>query len=409
MKFQSINQYLKKYVKPYWKLREAYVRSVSFLKGLFNAPVKYKKRILFYNIMGLGYSGTDKFLQVLAKNLNKAEYDVYFMYADKAIENSGVYDFTSRLQYLLDGQVFPIRFEYKNRESVQPYFVQGMSPNIFKVIKDFNIDLLVTAGAGGPEFPFASVLNIPIIFINVFGEVNLQKNLQYHICISKEVAKKLKGKVDEAKIKVMWVPSEGPVVNSKVYGQKLRTSLGIPENDLVFGRIGRSSEGIFDPIGIRAFQRVVKKYPNVHYLIISPSKSLEKIVTDERIPNVHFTEPSGEENKMWGFYEAMDVLAHFRKDGESFGLNIAEAMFCGKPIISHKSVIWNAHLEYLSPEFSMVADTDDVDTYERYMEIFVQDREKLKVMGEKAREFAQNNFHIRHHIEDFEKMMKKSL
>ncbi len=334
---------------------------------------------------------------------------MYFMYADKTVENSGIYDFTSRLKYLLEGKVFPIRFEYEARESAQPYFVQGMSPDIFKVIKDFKIDLLVTAGAGGPEFPFASVQNIPIIFINVFGEVNLQNNLNYHVCISSEVAKKLKSKVKDDKIKVMWVPSEGPMDNSEYYGKQLRASLGIPENDIVFGRIGRSSDGIFDPIGIRAFQRVVKKYPHAHYLIISPSKTLEKIIEEEKIPNVHFTEPSGEETKMWGFYEAMDVLAHFRKDGESFGLNIAEAMFCGKPVISHKSTMWNAHLEYLKPEFSFVAEVDDTDAYEKFMEVFITDKEKVKVMGEKAEEFAQNNFHIRHHIGGFEKMVRESI
>ena len=192
---------------------------------------------------------------------------------------------------------------------------------------------------------------------------------------------------------------------------RLRHELGIPDDHIVFGRIGRNNDNIFDPIGIRAFQQVVKKYPNIHYLIISPPPVLEKIIQTEGIPNIHYAPPSGDEKKMWGFYEAMDVLAHFRKDGESFGLNIVEAMFCGKPIISHKSRFWNAHLEYLEPSFSFVAETDNIQQYAFFMEFFAkpENRDKIRIMGEAARKKAFQISHISNHIGEFENLVGNSL
>jgi glycosyltransferase involved in cell wall biosynthesis len=411
MSFQNLNQKLKKMGKPYWLARDLYSRTVVAYKGMFDVKFKKKPRILFYNITGLGYSGTDKFLQVLAKNLNKERYDVYLMYGDQVMPGSGVRDVTSRLGYILDGGVFPIRFDYKRRQNSQPYFIEGMSPNIFDVIKDYQIDLVVTEGAGSPQYPFGSIRKVPIILINIFGEPNTQGNITYNICISHEVASHLKSLVPEKKVKVMYVPSEGPITGSKEYGMKLRHDLGIPDGDIVFGRIGRDNDNIFDPIGIRAFQRVVRKYPNIHYLIISPPPILEKIISEEKIPNIHHTPPSGDEKKMWGFYEAMDVLAHFRKDGESFGLNIAEAMFCGKPIISHKSHQWNAHLEYLEPTFSFIADNDNVEQYASFMEFFAEpkNRDQIKTMGEYAKKKAYQISHISNHIAEFENLVSRSL
>lgn len=88
---------------------------------------------------------------------------------------------------------------------------------------------------------------------------------------------------------------------------------------------------------------------------------------------MHFLDPIYAEEDVWAFHNAIDVLAHFRYDGESCGLNIAESMLSGNPIISHRSRIWNAHLEYLSQDNSFVAGIDDIDAYGNAMEFFMKD------------------------------------
>ena len=45
------------------------------------------------------------------------------------------------------------------------------------------------------------------------------------------------------------------------------------------------------------------------------------------------------------FLNTLDVFAHGRKDGETFGLAIAEGMRNSLPIVSHRNVYNNGHVE----------------------------------------------------------------
>ena len=47
------------------------------------------------------------------------------------------------------------------------------------------------------------------------------------------------------------------------------------------------------------------------------------------------------------FYNTINILFHYRNEGETFGMNIAEAMIHGKPVISHTSEVDNAQIELL--------------------------------------------------------------
>jgi len=370
-----------------------------------------KPQILFYNISGLSFGGTEKFLQILAKHLNYNRYDIYFMYSPKPRSCFGSMVLDGRLNYFKNTPVKLISFNYEKLDDKHPYFVNKMSPSIFEVIKNNNIDLLITSGAGYAEFPFNIIKNIPIILLNIFGLLNVQKNIIYNVCISEEVADKIRPIVKKEKIKVMYVPSESPTKDSFENGEILRKKLGIKDNEIVFGRIGRASDNIFDSIGIMAFKQVVKEIPDIHYLIMSPPPILRKIVEEQKIPNVHFLNPSAKEEDVWAFHQAIDVLAHFRKDGESCGLNIGEAMLCGKPIISHKSRYWNAHLEYLDNSFSRIAEIDNVKQYAEYMKEFTELKQNGKIleMGKRAKEKAERLFLVKNNIKRFEEWVDKAL
>ena len=375
------------------------------------AKTNIKPRILFYHISGLSFGGTEKFLQILAKHLNYNKYDIYFMYSSKPRYGFGNKSLDGRLDYLKDTPINFIPFDYEKLENKYPYFVYGMSPSIFEVIQKYNIDLLITAGSGYSEFPFNVIKDIPIILLNIFGSPNAQKNIVYNVCISKAVARKTSAVIPKERLKIMYIQSEEPTADSVRLGRELRQKLGILDDEIIFGRIGRADDNIFDPIGIRAFQKTIKEFPRIHYLIMSPPPILEKIVENDGIANVHFLPPSADENDIWAFHQAIDVLSHFRKDGESCGLNIVESMLCGKPIISHKSRIWNAHLEYLDDSFSRVADVDNTTQYADYLKFFAQDKDKtmIKKMGELARQKAELLFLIKNNINYFEIWLNEAL
>lgn len=366
-----------------------------------------KPTILFYSLHGMSFGGTEKMLQILAKHISKEKYRVLFMYAPYDAHGTTMH---GRFSYVQSSNVLPVEYSYLSRDDTFPFYIHHMYPHIKEIMADHHVDLLITAGAGYSEYPLNVIHKTPIININIFGAVSLQHNIKKHICISEEVASKIRPLVSPKKVEVMYIPSEGPTAEQKDKGLALRAQLNIPYNAMTFGRIGRADNGIFDPIGIKAFARIVELHPHVHYIIMSPPPVLVDVVARKQIPNVHFLSASASEDDIWAFHNAIDVLAHFRADGESCGLNIIESMLCGKPVISHRSPIWNAHTEYLDPSFSIVTDTNDVEAYTKAMQHMIDMKHSggLTAMSEAARVAAQR-FLIGNNVGQFESWIDQTL
>lgn len=363
-----------------------------------NSQRKEMKNILVYHISGMYYAGTEKNLRLIANGLTN-DYNVFYMYSSK--------NFLQKEKDSMDPRVHLLEFSYSEASTQFPYFIHGMNPHIKNVIADNAIDLLVVSDAGHSQYPFNTIQDIPIIFINIFGSPMLQKNVVANLFISKAVldySEYFTGKQSVNTYNYLTIaPPEKNYTEEK---SPLRDKLGIPKEDFVFGRIGRNADSIFDPIGIEAFKRVVKKNKHVHYCIMSPPPILEKIVKEENIPNIHYIDVK---ENIWDFYYSLDALAHFRRDGETFGLNIAEAMYAGNPIISHVSHIWNAHLEYLLPSFSRVADKDSVEQYASFMEEFITLKENEPTvwqhMKEEARSVAVKRFNKEDYVQNIQSIV----
>lgn len=387
---------------------EAYFRAQATAKEnketsnrLLTSKPKSKKRVLIYHLTALYYAGTEKGLQIIAEALSK-DYDVFILHSSDETKPNR--------RKNVEGYATLIPFTYESVDGAYPYYINKMDPRVTTIIRDYDIDLMITAGTGKAEYPFITVTNIPIILINIFGAPCLQKNVKEIIFISEEVRKhseKYIGKQENSCILGIPVSTE----QTKNSVESLRAKLSIPDSDFIFGRIGRGSDAIFDPIGINAFEKVVQKNPHVHYVIVSPPPKLEEIVLSRNIPNVHFLPVTAKEEEIWSFYYGIDALAHFRFDGETLGLNITESMFAGKPIISHTSHIWNAHLEYLNNSFSRITNQTDVDTYASYMEEFVMLRsEKIKTwetMCQLAKQQAEDLFSKKNYQEKIIKIVNK--
>lgn len=320
-----------------------------------------RKRILVYHLYGSAFGGTEKNLQVMANGLVD-EYDVYFMCSDPKTANS-------RLAFL-DKRITIILFEFSSVESSYPYFIHGMNPHIKNIVNKYEIDMVLVSEIGHSVYPVITMLNVPIIMINNFGSPTVQKNIKHVNYVSTTVRDKALFWIGKQTYSVLNTPTTQPMPKSDV--EDLRTHFAFKEIDFIFGRTGRNSDAIFDPIGIRAFKKVVGKHPEAHMLVMAAPPALEKIVREENIPNVTFLPPTMKEEDIWAFHHALDTLTHYRYDGETLGLNIAESMRVGNPIISHVSHIWNAHVAYLTPEFSRVAEIDNVDQYASYMEEFIE-------------------------------------
>lgn len=367
-----------------------------------------KIKVLFYHISGLHFGGTEKFLQILAKHLDKNKFEVFFVYSSKS-RTPDNFPADSRRSYLEDTTITLLPFDYKKIELKYPFYIHNASPTLNQILNRVRPHMVISTGTGYPEYPLNLETRVPIIMLNNFGASNTQKNVVMNICVSQTVANLAKRITPAEKIMTMYVQSERPYLNTED-GSAIRRKFGIADTDTLFGRIGRASDDIFDPIGILAFEELLTKRDDVHYVVMSAPPALEKIVAERNIKNVHFLPASGYEKDVWAFHSAIDVLAHFRLDGESFGLNIAESMLAGNPIITHKSDLWNAHLEYLDDSFARVVEKDDYHTYASYMLEFTElkNTPKLKKMCESAQSKAQTLFLIENNISSFENIIIKA-
>ncbi len=368
-----------------------------------------KKHILIYGVAALGMGGTEKNLQMITKYLNREKYEVFFMYGIKPrkLWNYNWEMMEKRRSYLWDGDTTYIPFDYEKLSESHPYEIKGMTPHIVDIIEYNAIDIVITAWAGNAEFPLTDI-RCPIIFLNIFGIPNTIKNIYYHICISQTIAHEIADIVPKSKIRSLYIPTEWPgMMTSDIEGVEFRKRYNIPLDGIVFWRIWRADNSIYDPIGIKAFESIVKKYSDVYYVIVSPCSLLRDYIQKYTIKNIVLLEPIYDEKEVWKFHLSIDILAHFRSDGETFGLNIAESMICGNPIITHKSRIWNAHLEYLDSYNSFVTEIDDVEGYAQAMEYFATDynRQKRKKMWNNARKVAHSLFHIDSYISKVEELI----
>ena len=103
-----------------------------------------KPKILFYHVSGLSFGGTEKFLQILAKYINKQKYDVLFLYSPKPRRETGINNkLDGRIDYLKNENVKLISFDYVSFDEKYPYILRGAKPSIFEVINNEKIDSVV--------------------------------------------------------------------------------------------------------------------------------------------------------------------------------------------------------------------------------------------------------------------------
>ena len=81
-------------------------------------------------------------------------------------------------------------------------------------------------------------------------------------------------------------------------------------------------------------------------------------------------------------------MADARKDGETVGIAIAEAMLAGNPILTHKSFVHNDHLDLLDLLFARWCEAGDVDAYFENMKWVVEHKDQIRSMGQLARSRA---------------------
>jgi len=318
---------------------------------------------------GLSSGGTEKYIQTISTLLDKSKYDVDYFYTEKVdcnvYNNVGMNHIgpnIDRLNYLKSNGVNLIKVEIGNRYNYPPY--EWVCHNLFNLFKEDNYDIIQIARGGYTEYPFNQINRTKIID-SVHGDMGEDKpNIKKVILLCEWQANiwgSRGGNLSKAEIipSLVYVPEKNNL--------NFREELSIPKDAFVYGFHQASNPNIFSPISLAAYSLV--NNDNNYFLILGGSQKHR----DQAIgmKNVIFLDFSSDINIIHKFLSTIDVFAHSRSDGEVCSAAIIEAMYHGKPIISHKALNMG-HLEQIDGCGRVC---EDIDEYVKEMRLLENNKD----------------------------------
>jgi hypothetical protein len=275
-------------------------------------------------------------------------------------------------------------FVFSMHSARPPWKPFGMIESIERTIISLNPSVFISMVSSGDQWPITSLpSSIPMLLVSPFGDFCSNGNVRgLYVSGSRNVTLLRRSGVSEAEI--FFNPLCVPVAKDRKNHEK--------NGPIVFGRAGRNDSNIFDPISLEAYGKLENEFgEHVKYIYVNPSKEARDLVENLKLKNVEFREWLTDE-ELQHFYGEIDVFAHARRDGETLGVAIAEAMLNSCPVVSHKSVSFNEHLFLVQKPFGFVAEFGDVNGYYEHLRWLVLNREQLPEIGDKARNFARKHF-----------------
>jgi len=355
-----------------------------------------KTRIL-YHLNQVGYGGTEKAILTFCENLDKEQFTPYLFIHDNSSRSRYYRHLLLRHVSSKYDQRFQILYR-QSRARLDDFLSTLGHNNVFigrtrdfqRVVKTVSPDIIhFNRGKWEPyyeEFVRQSPEHTTCIETNIFGypaSGQYIKKLEDIYFVSNWLLKK--SDWCKNKCKVLYNPIKKPRNNVII-----RQQLHIPEDAFVFGRISRPDLAD-DNFILDVFERIKLKHKNIFLIILAGSEIMREAA--QKDPAIILIDATTDENVLSNFYNSIDALLHYRIDGETFGMNIAEAMIHSKPVISHLSNIDNAQAELLKNtveygEVGFVAQEHDMEEYLGYMTTLVSSPEIAKTMGNNARERA---------------------
>jgi len=116
--------------------------------------------------------------------------------------------------------------------------------------------------------------------------------------------------------------------------KELRQKYRIPEDALVIGRHGRPDAAKWGDICLDMLPYLLQKLPNVKYLALGlPPEKIRRIKARRREAAFRFFDPTDDFRRINEFLWLLDAFPYASVNGETFGLAIAEALACKKPVV----------------------------------------------------------------------------
>lgn len=297
--------------------------------------------LAFIKFGGMASGGIEKYLQTLAVYLPKDQFEVDYYYTPgaKLIGNSFVHPDTdpSRVKFMADHKINSIFVNVQAREDRGGPPYPWLGTDFWDKFDQSKYDIVQTGRCGYPEFPFNEMHNSVFVdSIHSCGELGIEKrdNIKKTVLLSRSQADKWLAHGGDASKLVIIPPLIVFPDRSEIEAHgDLRTRLGISPDTVLFGMHQRNCDEIFSPIPLEAYR--IAQGDNTAFAIMGGSEQYRQQANALGLRNVHFVPFSGEASIINNFISALDVFAHGRRDGEVCSAALIEAMYHGKPILSH--------------------------------------------------------------------------
>lgn len=327
-----------------------------------------KIKILFYSHV-INYAGTWRSHERIIEKLDQDLFEPYVLYWEDGDHD----DRLNNVEKIIGShRLIPFR---RSWEKAGPE--KGWCPvwsDFSELVKKLNLGIMHFARSGYYEWPFIERLAPLQVETNIFGHRDTSPFLDKSIAICHYIAH-VRGTTDA----VIY----NPIPDGITAGDNLRRDFGIPENALVFGRIGRPAN--FHSIALQAFDYLVRRYGNLFYIIIGPCNRTKAFIEARKIPNIILIEPTSDDGFIERFHRTIDIMLHYRSDGEVHSTALAQAMMYSIPAISHTTSQHNGQIETIGEAGGVARDLNE---YISLAEELVRNSEWRRTLSETARKIA---------------------
>ena len=352
-----------------------------------------KIRIAFIKFGGLAAGGTEKFLQVLAANIPTDKFDADYFYCDSAPYVDSDYKHpdtdADRLKFMNLSSVRLIKFYVKAKDISSPAH-NWIDTDFWKKFDEKNYDIIQTGRAGYPEYPFIKIKKTPIVdSLHLSSGIDNQYNISRVLHISRWSADQWIKKGGDAK-RVEIISTFIDIPNKKYSNLRDKLKIG---NKFIYGFHQRKDDWIYSPIPLEAYKKVENN--NTVFLMLNGSDLYKKQAKDLDIKNIIFLPFAETQDDIYEFLSTLNVFSHGRKDGEVNSAAMAEAMYFGLPIVSHKSTYANGHIECIGNGGRVV---DNVNEYTDELKKLLENNEYYKFRSSEAKKRFTEMYELKNQI-----------
>lgn len=336
--------------------------------------------VLHY-LSNLGLGGTEKTCQLFFEHLPQKDYR-QIVFTDRKHSHPRLDEFVKSAK-VCGGEI-----------------ILGDPADLKRTVDACEVDIVHTYRSGFPEFPEAGLdLSIYKTFVetNVFGFINPNPSISKTLYMSEWLMHAsldcYKGDIDHSRFDFVNNPVESPYSDNKM-------QLDIPEDHIVLGRCGRPDNGIYHSLNVRAARLLQMQGYKVYFLVMAAPPNMILELEEHGIP-YHAIDPTCDPLILSEFYNTVDIYCHARADGETFGVNIAEAMVHGCPVVTHIAEPSVAGMGVFQSQTTLV-DTNltgfvvenDQGEYAHAVQRLINSPDLRNRFGEAGRDKANSEYHV---------------